>query len=104
MTVRVKKDSLLRFGTLVTLEGVEFWDVLDLQEIAPQPDDIQYTVLGSDRLDLLANRFYRSPRLKWVIMLANGMELEPSDVHEGDVIRIPSPRYVLGQLFAKAVQ
>lgn len=102
MTVRIKKDSWLRFGDLTIIDGIEFWDVVDLPTISEQPDDIQYTVLGSDRLDLIANKFYGSPRLKWVLMAANGLELEPTDISEGDVLRIPSPRYVIDTLFSGA--
>jgi len=86
----------------VSINGVEFWDVVDLPVIPPQPDDIEYTVTGFDRLDLLAERFYRAPQLKWVIMQANGLELEPAEIFEGQVLRIPSPRYVEAQLFRTA--
>lgn len=103
MSVVIKKDSRLRFCELRTVDGISFWDVPEYPEILEQPDDVLYTVQGSDRLDNLAHRFYKSSRLKWVIMVANGLELEPSDISEGDVLRIPSPRYVLNVLFGTAV-
>ena len=100
MTVRVKKRSWLRFGELAKIDGIEFWDIVDLPTIPEQPDDIQHVVEAHDRFDLLANRYYGDPVTKWVILVANGLELEPSDLNEGDVLRIPAPRYVLNQLYS----
>lgn len=102
MAVPVRRFSRLRFGELITVDGVEFWDVLDLPSIPEQPDDLQYQVMKSDRIDLLANRFYQDSRLWWVIAVANGMEILPSDMNEGDQIRIPSPRYVKQELYKRA--
>jgi len=39
---------------------------------------------------------------KWVIAVANDMEILPTDLNAGDTIRVPSPRYVLTQLFKRA--
>ena len=81
---------------------MEFWDLLDLPEIIVQSDDLQYTVLGFDRIDQLSYKFYGSPVLWWVIAAANNMELLPNALYIGQVLRIPAPRYVLQQLFQKA--
>jgi hypothetical protein len=94
MSVQVKKRSRLQFGRLLTIDGFVFWDLLQLPTIVPQPDDTFYTILGPDRIDLLAYRFYGDPILWWIIAAANSMELIPSDFTAGAVIRIPSPRYV----------
>jgi len=102
MAVKVRRFSRLRFGELITVDGVEFWDVLDLPTIPEQPDDLQYQVRKPDRIDLLAQRFYKDVRLWWVIAVANDMEIIPTDLNEGDEIRIPSPRYVKQELFKKA--
>ena len=102
MTIRINKHAWMRFGQNFILDGVEFWDLVELPDIPVQPDDQLYTVKGNDRLDLIANKFYRTPLLKWVIMVANDLEEEPSDVSEGDRIRIPSPRFVLQELFKSA--
>jgi len=50
----------------------------------------------------LAYRLYKDARLWWVIAVANGMEDIPTDFNEGEVIRLPSPRYVLQVLFNTA--
>lgn len=104
MTIRIKKDSWLRFGQNLIVDDIEFWDVVDIPVIPEQADDHLYTVKGNDRLDLLASKFYGNSILKWVIMVANGLEEEPSDISEGDRIRIPSPRFVKQELFNRAIR
>lgn len=102
MSVLVARASPLRFTDLLQTDGVTFWDVLDLPDIPIQSDDISYTTISTDRIDNLAARFYGDSVLWWVIALANGMELLPTDLHAGQALRIPSPRYVQQTLFKKA--
>lgn len=102
MATIVKKHSRLRFTQILTIDGVEFWDMLDLPVIPVQPDDIQYQVQTQDRIDTLAFKFYGDSVLWWVIAYVNGMELVPNDLNVGDNLRIPSPSYVQNTLF-KAV-
>lgn len=101
MSVRVALHSRLRFADLFIIEGVEHWDVLDLPEIPEQQDDLQYQVKRglSERIDKLATRFYGDSRLWWVIAAANDLEVVPTDLNEGETLRIPSPRYVQQELF-----
>jgi len=94
MTVQLKKRSRLQFGTLLSIDGFVFWDLLQLPTIVPQTDDTFYTITGSDRIDLLAYKFYGDPILWWVLAAANDLELIPSDFTAGIVLRVPSPRYV----------
>jgi hypothetical protein len=100
-SVIVRNRSRLQFGNLLTLDGFTFWDLLELPEIQPQPDDTFYQVQGTDRIDSLAYQFYGDPVLWWVIAAANDMELLPSDMNVGDLLRIPSQRYVLQILFQR---
>lgn len=102
MTVQLQRGSRLRFGQTVTLQGVQFWEVLDLPDILAQRDDLVHRVVGPDRIDMLAHRYYQDARLWWVIAVANDMEEIPTELNVGDDIRIPSPRYVLQVLFKKA--
>jgi nucleoid-associated protein YgaU len=104
MTVNVSNMSPLRFAELVTVDGVEFWNTIDLPTIPDQPGDIVHTVKSTDRLDLLAYEYYGDPVAQWVIAVANDLEILPTDLNAGDTIRIPSPRYVLTQLFKKAIK
>ena len=50
----------------------------------------QYTVKAGDRLDLLAQQFYRSPRKWWLICDANPDLMYPDDLLKpGQVLTIP---------------
>lgn len=101
MAVEIKNNSRLRFSRLVETGGFTYWDTFELPTIPIQTDDIQYTVRSTDRIDLLANRFYGDPVLWWVIAVANDMEFLPNDLLSSEVIRIPAPRYVAQQLFGR---
>lgn len=102
MAVTIDRHSYLRFAELVTLDSVDFWDVVDMPTIPEQIDDVQYRVLSTDRLDLLADKFYGDATLQWVIALANDIELWPTELNVGDTLRIPAPRYIAQQFFAEA--
>jgi hypothetical protein len=102
MAVKVTRFSRLRFGRLAQVDGIEFWDVLDLPTIPEQLDDIVHAITDADRIDLLAHKYYRDSRLWWVIAVANDMEDIPTEFNVGDEIRIPAPRYVTQVLFNKA--
>jgi nucleoid-associated protein YgaU len=99
MAVTVSKHSRLQFDTLLTDSGMEFWDTLDLPDIPVQNDDIQYTAISNDRIELLAYQFYGDPGLWWVIALANNLELLPTALYNGQLLRIPSPTYILQTFF-----
>ena len=92
MAVRYVKNSRLQFGNLVDIGGIEFWDLLVLPPVPESESDIEYTVKGGDRIDLIANKFYGDPILWFVIAVANDMELLPVHLNLGDTIRIPDPR------------
>lgn len=100
MAIRIKQNSRLRFADLVKVDGIAFWDMVELPDIPPQPDDILYTVRSLDRIDFLAHRFYGDPVLWWVIAVANDFEILPTDFDLADQIIIPSPRYVQQVLFS----
>lgn len=103
-SVRLQKFSRLRFGNLIEIDGVAFWDLLELPDILEQPDDVFHQVTGTDRIDSLAMLYYGSPVLWWIIAAANDLELLPVDLQTGDILRIPSKRYVQQVLFGKVVQ
>lgn len=102
MSVDIHRTSRLRFGTLVTVNNVEFWDILDLPDFPHQDGDVSYTVQTGDRIDRIAATYYGNPVLWWVLAVANDLELLPTDLTAGDTIRIPSPVYVSQRLFQKA--
>ena len=94
MTVKITPRSRLLYSALVTVDGVEFFDLPEFPDLLVQADDLSYVVKAGDRIDLLAQQFYGDPVLWWVIALANDMELLPTDMQDGVTLRIPSPRYV----------
>jgi len=100
----VKQTSRLRFYDLVDVDEYTFWDgPEELPEVPVQDDDKFYRVTGVDRIDLLAYRFYGDAVLWWVIAVANDLELVPTALNEGAVLRIPSKTYVQQRLFTDAV-
>lgn len=99
MAVSVRKRSRLRFADLVTVDGFEFWNMLEPPTLLSQLDDLHYQVQMGDRIDLLSFKFYGDPILWWVIAVANDLEILPTDLNVGDTLLIPSPRYVLQVIF-----
>ena len=83
------------------MDGVEFWDTLVLPPARPRSDDLIYTVQSNDRIDLIAQQFYRNPVFWWVIAWANDMDIIPTDLKEGANIRIPSMAFVESQLLRR---
>ena len=104
MAVKIALHSRLQFASLFVISDVEHWDILDTPTIVEQQDDLKYQVKRGlqERIDKLAVRFYGDSRLWWVIAVANDMEVVPTDLNEGDIITIPSPRYVLQELFKES--
>lgn len=102
MSIDIRRRSRLRFADLRLIDGIEFWDLVEPPVLEVQVDDTVYRVKGGDRIDLLANRFYGEPIMWWVIALANDLELLPTSLNEGQLLRIPSARYVQQVLSAKS--
>lgn len=61
----------------------------------PEADDDQYVEMRFDtKVDGLAQEFYGDPAYLWVILIANDIELWPSDVPIGATLRIPAKKRV----------
>ena len=56
-----------------------------------RPTDLYIISRDQDRLDLLANEFYKDPRLWWILAKANNLGKGSLDVPMGIQIRIPFP-------------
>jgi len=100
MSVKIARQSRLRFYELVKVDGREFWDIPEEFTIEPQEDDIVYQW---DEVDLPSNvafNFYGDQTLFWVIAKRNQMFEWPGELKTGDKIVIPSVRYVTEVLFA----
>lgn len=94
MAVTIRKNSRLQHTSLRLLDGVEFWDLWEAPTFAVSVDDLEYQVVENDRIDKIANRFYGDPIYWWVIAVANDMDLLPTDLQIGAVLRIPAPQIV----------
>ena len=97
---KTRLRSRLRFTDFRQVDGISFWARIDYPEIPIQSDDTQHTVRDFDRLDNLAANYYGAAILWPVIAVANELE-EATSINTGDVLRIPSPRYVRELLFRK---
>jgi hypothetical protein len=101
MSVRLRNTSRLRWARLITLDGVEHWEQPEYPKIEAAPDDKRYTVGQNDRIDKLAQRFYGSMDLWWIIALANDMELLPDALNANTVIKIPSQQRVFIEILRR---
>ena len=99
MPVSVNNYSRLMLGELKLIDGIEFWDLLDLPRFYPHTNDIIYEVADGDSLDRIAYNYYQNPVLWWVIAWANDMELPQRVLTAGMTLVIPAPDYVMSQLF-----
>ncbi len=95
-------NSRLRFSRTLLSEGVEYWDIVPYDEIPIQPDDTYHRVRQYDTLDDLAEKKLGSTERQWIIAVANGMDIWPTDLIPESTIRIPSKRYVEEVLLKKA--
>lgn len=59
-------------------------------KIKPNNDDIYIIVDNTDRLDLLANKYYNNSEFFWIIAVANNINNGDMYLKEGTQIRIPS--------------
>ncbi|MBM5787803.1 MAG: hypothetical protein FJ375_03685 [Pelagibacterales bacterium] len=59
-------------------------------KIKPNNNDIYIIVDNTDRLDLLANKYYNNSEFFWIIAVANNINNGDMYLKEGTQIRIPS--------------
>lgn len=67
----------------------EFLGMRPTIDTTPQPDDVFYTVVEGDRIDLIAYRYLGRAELWWVVCDYNGIFF-PFDLVPGSVLRLPS--------------
>ena len=76
---------------LTTSKGVKYYKALKYPPIPPQESDVYVVTVQGDRLDLLANQYYKDPLLWWVISVANSNITFGSMFPEpGTQLRIPT--------------
>jgi hypothetical protein len=76
---------------LTTSRGVKYYKALKYPPIPPQESDVYVVTVQGDRLDLLANQYYKDPLLWWIISVANSNITFGSMFPEpGTQLRIPT--------------
>lgn len=98
MNLSISKYTSLNFATYVKSENIEFWTSPKYSDYVIRPDDMYYVVTASDRIDLLAYRFYGNAELWQFIAHVNNLYNLPSDLKPGLEIRIPSKQYVISEI------
>ena len=56
---------------LANSQGVKYYKAKKYPPIPPSESDIYVVTVQKDRLDLLANTYYKDPSLWWIIAIAN---------------------------------
>ena len=73
----------------------ENWNKVSIP-ISDQDNYYIVDMLTENRLDIIANSYYNSPRYWWVIALANNID-DPFDVPRGTNLRIPPLSSITGR-------
>ena len=95
MSVAIERNtSRLAMSTLRIMDSIEFWERPEIPELPYSESDIIHQVESTDRIDILAKRYYKREKLWWVIAHANNFKELPVELVPGDRIRIPDPYYV----------
>ena len=93
---RYKVSDPSRFSRYRNLDRIVYEDGVEIQE-TPNEVNIKHTtgdqfyivpVEHENRLDLIAYKFYNTPRLWWVVAYANKLD-DPFNVPVGSRLRIP---------------
>ena len=93
-------SSVSRYRNLSTItddEGDTYIETAEELSFPERSDDSYHIVTAKDsnRLDLIADQYYRNPLLYWVIAIANDI-YNPLEVPEGTTLRIPSKQSLYG--------
>lgn len=85
---------------LSTSQGVKYYKAKKYPPIPPTESDIYVVTVRGDRLDLLANQYYKDPALWWIISIANNNITFGSMFPEpGTQLRIPTNLSAVLELF-----
>ena len=96
-------SRLFYIKTLTNNEGTRYYKNIKYPPIPLSVDDIYIITTVGDRLDLLANQFYKDSELWWIISTAN-MDIIKRDsfaLEAGLEIRIPANPSIIINNFKK---
>jgi len=75
---------------LKTEEGKRYYGTLLYPLITPRESDIYVITTVGDRLDILANDYYKDASLWWVIASVNNLRKDSLYIVPGSQLRIPT--------------
>jgi len=100
-TLNLRPNSRARMSKFHWLSDYEWFGMPDYPDFPPAEDDEYIEMRFDTKIDNLAQEKYGDPQLFWVILIANDIDLWPSDVPIGAVLRIPSSNRV-GSILKRA--
>jgi len=74
---------------LKTSTGKRYYSGILYPLITPRNSDIYVITTVGDRLDILANQYYKDPTMWWVIASANNLRKDSMFITPGTQLRIP---------------
>ena len=88
-----KYKKISRYGIyrqILTEDHDTYLETINPTPVEESQQDIFHEVLREEenRLDIIANKYYNSPDLWWVIAMANNL-IDPMYVKPGTIVRIP---------------
>jgi hypothetical protein len=100
MPTRIKKgSSRLSHSKLLVIDGIEFWSRPEIPDLTPSTGDVQHRVISTERLDVIAERYYKQAGRRWVIAHRNNLGLFEEDTRVGTTLVISDPAQVRKELF-----
>ena len=77
-------------GSRKTFDGITVYRAKIYPDIPVSNYDLYVMSESGDRLDSLANQYYRDPTLWWIIASANNIHTAPIGLRPGTILRIPA--------------
>lgn len=100
-TVRISKESRHRSSYVVQeVDGTRYLSTPKPPVFEDREDDIIHVIKETDRLDLLAYRYYGNAAWWWVIAEKNNIMFPLAMPDAGVRIKIPSYEYVIMEVMA----
>jgi hypothetical protein len=73
-----------------TTKDIPFFESVLITDIPEETVPFYYTTRGTERLDNISNKFYKTPKNWWIIAKANNIADGTVSVQEGTVLFIPN--------------
>ncbi len=100
----LKQTDVLSGQDLMTPMTYSWFGFFKEPNLENRTGDIEYTLVDGDRLDKLAQAYYGTMALWWVIAARNNLDLPDIQIYGGKRIIIPDPAYVTTTFADKRVE